>query len=136
MPSQSVPRCLNRLQTRTPSPSPRTRGEGNQIPPCASVEFPCLPCPIFRGPSCFSWPSCSRPLSGATWYNTRRNSTAKGSRDAMREQLEGRNLAHVGCLIGLILGLSGGIILAWTLILHSVAAIFALLLWFGLTVML
>jgi hypothetical protein len=54
----------------------------------------------------------------------------------MREQLEGRNLAHVGCLIGLILGLSGGIILAWMLILHSVAAIVALLLWFGLTVLL
>lgn len=54
----------------------------------------------------------------------------------MREQLQGRNLAHVGCLIGLILGLSGGIMLAWELILHNVATTLALIIWVGLTVVL
>lgn len=54
----------------------------------------------------------------------------------MREQLQGRNLAHVGCLIGLILGLSGGIALAGVLVSHNVAATLALLVWVGLTVVL
>jgi hypothetical protein len=54
----------------------------------------------------------------------------------MREQLRGRNLAHVGCLVGLIIGLSGGIALAWALVLHNVAALAALGVWLALTVVL
>lgn len=54
----------------------------------------------------------------------------------MREQLRGRNLAHVGCLLGLIIGLSGGIALAWALILHNMAVGTALSIWLGLTVIL
>ncbi len=44
-----------------------------------------------------------------------------------------RNFAHVGCLVGCILGLGGGIALAWILILHSTAIGIALLVWIGIT---
>ncbi len=44
-----------------------------------------------------------------------------------------RNFAHVGCLIGCILGLGGGIALAWVLILHSSAVAIALFAWVGIT---
>jgi hypothetical protein len=50
--------------------------------------------------------------------------------------MKGRNLAHFGCLIGLILGLSGGILLAWSLILHNVATMIAMGAWMILTVVL
>jgi|GEM_PF-3507546 len=49
---------------------------------------------------------------------------------------EGRNLAHFGCLIGLIIGLAVGIFIAWALILHNVTTILALLFWVGLTIIL
>ncbi len=45
-----------------------------------------------------------------------------------------RNFAHVGCLIGCILGLGGGIALAWVLILHATVVAIALLAWVGITV--
>jgi hypothetical protein len=54
----------------------------------------------------------------------------------MLKQLRGRNLAHVGCTLGLVLGLGDGIMLAWVLILHSVPAAFALALWLLLTLVL
>ena len=54
----------------------------------------------------------------------------------MREQLQGRNLAHVGCMLGLIMGLSGGIALAWVLILHNASAVLALGVWLALTIVL
>lgn len=44
-------------------------------------------------------------------------------------QLQGRNFAHIGCLSGLVLGLSGGLVLAWVLILHNVASLLALGFW-------
>lgn len=52
----------------------------------------------------------------------------------MLKGLRGRNLAHVGCMLGVVTGLGGGIVLAWVLILHNVASVVALLLWAALTV--
>jgi hypothetical protein len=54
----------------------------------------------------------------------------------MLERLRGRNLAHIGCMLGVVTGLGGGIIVAWVLILHNVASAVALLLWAVLTVIL
>ena len=54
----------------------------------------------------------------------------------MREQLRGRNLAHIGCFFGLVLGLGGGIVLAGLLALHDVATALVLLIWVGLAVVL
>ncbi len=50
----------------------------------------------------------------------------------MREALRGRNLAHVGCLLGLIIGLGGGIALAWALILRDMSILLAMLIWIAL----
>ena len=49
-------------------------------------------------------------------------------------QLQGRNLAHIGCMLGMVLGLSGGLVLAFVLILHNVASVIALGIWAILTV--
>ena len=49
-------------------------------------------------------------------------------------QLQGRNLAHIGCMVGMVTGLSGGLVLAFVLILHNVASFIALGLWAILTV--
>lgn len=54
----------------------------------------------------------------------------------MRNAMRGRNLAHVGCMFGIVLGLTGGLVLAWNLILQSVASAIALLLWAIITVVL
>jgi NhaP-type Na+/H+ or K+/H+ antiporter len=54
----------------------------------------------------------------------------------MLKSLRGRNLAHIGCMLGVVTGLGGGIILAWVLILHNVASAVALLLWVALVVIL
>ena len=50
----------------------------------------------------------------------------------MREQLRDRNLSHIGCFFGVVIGLSGGIILAGALAVHSVATLVVLLVWIGL----
>lgn len=47
-----------------------------------------------------------------------------------------RNYAHFGCLIGCIVGLGGGIALAWVLVLHAIGIGLALLAWAGATVIL
>ncbi len=54
----------------------------------------------------------------------------------MLRQLRGRNLAHVGCFIGLVLGLSIGIVLAGILAARNVAVAVVLLAWLGLTLVL
>jgi hypothetical protein len=54
----------------------------------------------------------------------------------MLRQLQGRNLAHVGCFFGLVLGLSVGIVLAGILAARNVAIAIALFSWLGLTVVL
>ena len=54
----------------------------------------------------------------------------------MLEELRGRNLAHVGCTLGLLLGLTLGIVagMVMTLAIHSDAAVtLATLAFFGLT---
>lgn len=43
--------------------------------------------------------------------------------------MEGRNLAHAGCLVGLIIGLGGGIIIAWNLIVYGFLPAVALSAW-------
>jgi len=54
----------------------------------------------------------------------------------MRERLRGRNLAHIGCFFGLVLGLSGGIVLAGVLALHNVSVGVVLLAWIALATLL
>ncbi|HVB72152.1 MAG TPA: hypothetical protein VNE38_01220 [Ktedonobacteraceae bacterium] len=54
----------------------------------------------------------------------------------MMKRLQGRNLAHPGCLIGVTAGLSLGIILAAVLALHNVPLNTVLLIWLGLTLVL
>jgi len=51
----------------------------------------------------------------------------------MMKRLRGRNLAHPGCLIGVTLGLSLGIILAGVLAVHNVSLNTVLLIWLGMT---
>jgi len=47
-------------------------------------------------------------------------------------KLKGRNLAHLGCLIGLIVGLSGGLMLATALLLVAgLDGTIAALIWLG-----
>ena len=52
----------------------------------------------------------------------------------MMKRLRGRNLAHPGCLVGVTMGLSLGIILAAVLALHNVSLSTVLLIWLGLAV--
>lgn len=54
----------------------------------------------------------------------------------MREQLRGRNLSHIGCFLGLVLGLTGGIILAGFLATRNITTGLVLLAWFALTAVL
>lgn len=55
----------------------------------------------------------------------------------MMKQLRGRNLAHPGCLIGVITGLTVGIVLAGVMAaVFSVAFNIDALVWLGLTVVL
>ena len=55
----------------------------------------------------------------------------------MLEQLRGRNLAHVGCTLGLLTGLVLGLVLATILVIVfsrvAAAADWAALLWLGMT---
>ncbi len=52
----------------------------------------------------------------------------------MMKRLQGRSLAHPGCLVGVTLGLALGIILAAVLALHNVSLNTVLLIWLVLTV--
>ena len=52
----------------------------------------------------------------------------------MIKKLQGRNLSHPGCLIGVTLGLTLGIVLAAILATLNVALNTDLLIWLGLTV--
>jgi hypothetical protein len=52
----------------------------------------------------------------------------------MMKKLQGRNLSHPGCLIGITLGLTLGIVLAAILATFNVALNTDLLIWFGLTI--
>lgn len=54
----------------------------------------------------------------------------------MIKRLRGRNLAHPGCLVGITLGLTVGIILAGILAVNNVALNTVLLIWLGLTLVL
>lgn len=54
----------------------------------------------------------------------------------MMKRLQGRNLAHPGCLIGVTSGLTFGIILAGILAVQNVALNTVLLIWLGLTLIL
>lgn len=51
----------------------------------------------------------------------------------MMKRLRGRSLAHPGCLVGITLGLTVGIILAGILAINNVALTAILLTWLGLT---
>ncbi|HLL77928.1 MAG TPA: hypothetical protein VKT25_00400 [Ktedonobacteraceae bacterium] len=54
----------------------------------------------------------------------------------MMKRLEGRNLRHPGCLVGMTSGLTLGIILAGILAVNNVPLNTVLLIWLGLTVLL
>lgn len=54
----------------------------------------------------------------------------------MMKRLQGRNLAHPGCLVGMTSGLTLGIILAGILAVENVALNTVLLIWLGLTCLL
>ncbi len=54
----------------------------------------------------------------------------------MMKQLQGRNLAHPGCLVGVTVGLTVGIILAAILAVNNVALNTVLLVWLGITLLL
>lgn len=54
----------------------------------------------------------------------------------MREQLRGRNLSHIGCFSGIVVGLTGGIILAGFLATRNITLGLVLLAWFALVVVL
>jgi hypothetical protein len=54
----------------------------------------------------------------------------------MMKRLHGRNLAHPGCLVGITLGVTVGIILAGILAVNNVALNTVLLIWLGLTLLL
>lgn len=54
----------------------------------------------------------------------------------MMKRLRGRNLAHPGCLVGITLGLTVGIILAGILAVNNVPLNTVLLIWLGLTLLL
>ena len=54
----------------------------------------------------------------------------------MMKRLQGRNLAHPGCLVGVTVGLTIGIILAAILALNNVALNMVLLIWLGITLLL
>jgi ABC-type transport system involved in multi-copper enzyme maturation permease subunit len=54
----------------------------------------------------------------------------------MMKRLQGRNLAHPGCLVGVTSGLTLGIILAGILAVENVALNTVLLIWLGLTCLL
>lgn len=51
----------------------------------------------------------------------------------MMKKLEGRNLAHPGCLVGVTIGLTLGIVLAGILAVLNVSLNTDLLIWLGLT---
>lgn len=54
----------------------------------------------------------------------------------MMKRLQGRNLAHPGCLVGITSGLTIGIVLAGILAVHNVPVTSDLLIWLGLTIVL
>jgi hypothetical protein len=54
----------------------------------------------------------------------------------MMKRLEGRNLRHPGCLVGITTGLTLGIILAGILAVNNVSLNTVLLIWLGLTLFL
>jgi len=54
----------------------------------------------------------------------------------MMKRLQGRSLAHPGCLVGVTTGLTIGIILAGILAVQNVSLNTVLLIWLGLTLLL
>ena len=54
----------------------------------------------------------------------------------MMKRLQGRNLAHPGCLVGITLGLTIGIILGAILAVNNVSLNTVLLIWLGFTLLL
>jgi MFS-type transporter involved in bile tolerance (Atg22 family) len=55
---------------------------------------------------------------------------------AMMKRLQGRNLAHPGCLVGITTGLTLGIILAGILAVNNLPLNTVLLIWLGLVLLL